>query len=149
MFPTLYLVAILLILVACYFWYVSERSLARLKKRLDENSNTSLYQPQFRCVVISADVDSCCKEVLKYQSRSLLLNNAPALPLLDCDAIKCNCTFLHNDDRRMGVARRDKQSTRGELIYTNERPVKEKRMAKDRRSASIRELLLPRYRMFG
>jgi hypothetical protein len=149
MFPTLYLVAILLILVACYFWYVSERSLARLKKNLDENSNTSLYQPQFRCVVISADVDSCCKEVGKYQSTPLLLNNAPTLPLLDCDAIKCNCTFMHNDDRRMGIARRDKQSAQGELTYANKRPVKEKRMAKDRRSASIQELLLPRYRIFG
>ncbi len=148
MFPTLFLVIIVLILVACYFWYVSERSLARLKKALDENSDVTLFQPQFRCVVISSDFDSC-KEVRKYQSTPLLVNNAPTLPLHGCDAIKCNCTFMHHDDRRMEVARRDKQDTKGELIYANRRMVKEKRMTKDRRRASIQEFLLPKYRTFS
>jgi hypothetical protein len=144
MFPTLYLVFIVLILVACYFWYVSERSLARLKRALSESSNTKLFQPQFRCVVISPDVDSC-KEVLRYQFKPLLVNNAPSLPLHGCDATKCNCTFMHHDDRRMEVVRRDMQDSKGELIYANKHPIKEKRTTKDRRRASIQEYLLPKY----
>jgi hypothetical protein len=148
MFPALYLVIILLILVACYFWCVSEISLARLKKALDENSDATLFQSQFRCVVISPDFVAC-KEVRGYQSTPLLVNNAPTLPLPGCDAIKCNCTFMHYDDRRMEVARRDKQATKQELIYANRRVVKEKRMTKDRRRASIQEFLLPKYRAFS
>ena len=142
MFLLFNLVIIALILVACCFWCASEISLARLKKALDENADAPLFQPQFKCVVISICAHPC-KKARDYQSKPILANAAPSLPLQGCNAITCKCSFLRYDDRRMGTDRRDKQDEKRTLIYAN------KRLLKDRRRASIKEFLLPKYRKFS
>jgi hypothetical protein len=142
MFLLLNLVIIAIILVACCVWYVSEKSATRLKKALDEDADAPLFQSQFKCVVISLCAHPC-KKARDYQSKPILANAIPSLPLQGCNAITCQCSFLSYDDRRMGMDRRDKQDGKRTLIYAN------KRLLKDRRRASIKEFLLPKYRTFG
>jgi hypothetical protein len=142
MFPPLHLVIIVLVLVACCIWYMSERSAARLKKALDENTDTPLFQSPFKCVVIHPCAHSC-KQARAYQAKPILGNNLPALPLQDCDAIACECSFLPQEDRRMGMDRREKQDAKRTSNYAN------KRVFRDRRRASIQEFLLPKYRTFN
>lgn len=139
MLVLLKIAVIVLILVACCVWYVSERSATRLKKALDDNAAGPLFQSQFKCVVVNLCAHPC-KKAREYQSKPILAKDAPSLPLQDCNAITCQCSFLRYDDRRMGTDRRDKQDEKWALIYAN------KRLLIDRRRASIQEFLLPKYR---
>jgi hypothetical protein len=38
--------------------------------------------------------------------RRFLATAAPRLPLPDCNALECNCRFIHHEDRRSGKERR-------------------------------------------
>ena len=136
----LYIIVIALILVACLFWYTSERSIAKLKKALDNDANSPIFESPFKCVVIKAGAHPC-KNARDYQTKPILANDAPKLPLQGCNAITCQCSFERHDDRRTGADRRDKQDARRALIYANNR------ILKDRRRVSIQEFLLPKYRM--
>jgi hypothetical protein len=142
MLVLLNIVIIALILVACCFWYVSEKSLAKLKKALDDDADAPLFQSQFKCVVIKLCAHPC-KKAREFQSKPILANDAPSLPMQGCNAITCKCSFERHDDRRIGVDRRDKQDERRTLIYAN------KRLLRDRRRASIQEFLLPKYRTYS
>lgn len=133
----------IVLLVLC-IWLVSLLSEARLKKALARQADESLFTPQFRCVLFSAGSHSC-KSALAFQTKPILINNAPSLPLQDCNAEKCTCSLLKYDDRRTGTDRRDREvlDKRRKSVYAN------KRRLKDRRKASIREFLLPKYRSFS
>ncbi len=137
----LYIIVIALILVACFFWYVSEKSIAKLKKALDEDVNNPLFESPFKCVTIRPCTHPC-KSARDMQAKPILAKDAPTLPLQSCNAITCKCSFERHEDRRMGTDRRDKQDARRALIYAN------KRIVKDRRRASIQEFLLPKYRTY-
>ena len=91
---TLDLIIVAIILLALCFWLVSFISEASLKKTLQEESDESLFAPQFKCVVFSAGDDSC-KSALAYQTKPILLSNAPELPLKGCDVEKYT-QFLTN-----------------------------------------------------
>jgi len=137
----LYIIIIALFLVACFFWYASERSIAKLKKALEQDANNALFESPFKCVMIKLCTHPC-KNAKELQTKSLLAKDAPTLPLLGCNAITCKCSFERHEDRRMGTDRRDKEDARRALIYIN------KRTLKDRRRASIQEFLLPKYRIY-
>lgn len=141
---TLDLIAIAIVLMALCFWLVALISEARFKKALQKASDSSLYESQFRCVVFSAG-NHACKSALAFQTKPILMNNAPILPLQDCKAEKCTCTLVKYDDRRTGTDRRDLEvlDKRRRSAYAN------KRLLKDRRRESIREFLLPKYRSFS
>lgn len=138
------LIIVAIILLALCFWLVSHLSEAHLKKTIQKESDVSLYTPQFSCVIFSSG-NHACKSALAYQTKPILLNDAPELPLRGCDAKKCGCSLLQFDDRRTGTDRREMQvlDERRKLAYAN------KRMLKDRRRASIRDFLLPQYRTFS
>lgn len=136
-----YIIIITLILVACFFWYASERSISKLKKALEEDANNALFEPPFKCVMIKLCTHPC-KSARDYQTKPILAKDAPTLPLIGCNAIKCKCSFELREDRRMSTDRRDKQDARRALIYIN------KRTLKDRRRSSIQEFILPKYRMY-
>lgn len=137
----LYIIVIALILVACCFWYASERSIAKLKKALEDDANNPLFESPFKCVMIKLCTHPC-KNARDYQTKPILAKDAPTLPLPGCNAITCKCSFERHDDRRMGTDRRDKEDARRALIYIN------KRTLKDRRRDSIQEFLLPKYRTY-
>ena len=136
-------IAAIILLIFC-MWLVSKLSEARLKKTIARESDQSLFNPQFRCVVFSAG-DRSCKNALAFQTTPILVSNAPALPLQGCNAEKCSCSLLRHDDRRTGFERRDMELLDKERksVYAN------KRRLKDRRRASIQEFLLPKYRYFN
>jgi len=137
------LIILAIILLALCFWLVTRLSEARLKKTIQKESDASLYMPQFSCVIFSPGNDSC-KSALAYQTKPILISNAPELPLRGCNAENCACSLLQYDDRRTGTDRRDREvlDEKRRLAYAN------KRMLKDRRRASIKEFLLPQYRSF-
>jgi hypothetical protein len=141
---TIDLIAIAVILLVLCFWLVTLRAEARLKKALQKQSDNSLYESQFKCVLFSAG-DQACKSAIAFQTKPLLIKNAPSLPLQGCNAEKCACSLLQHDDRRSGKDRRDLEvlDKRRKSIYAN------KRQLKDRRRDSIREFLLPKYRSFS
>ena len=141
---TVDLIAIAIILMALCFWLVALTSEARLKKTLQKAFDASLYEPQFRCVLFNAG-DHSCKSALAYQTKPILIKDAPELPLKGCDAEKCACSLLRYDDRRTGKDRRDMEvlDKGRRSAYAN------KRLLKDRRRSSIREFLLPKYRSFS
>jgi hypothetical protein len=141
---TIDLIAIAVILLVLCFWLVTLRAEARLKKALQKQSDNSLYESQFKCVLFSAG-DQACKSAIAFQTKPLLIKNAPNLPLQGCNAKKCACSLLQHDDRRSGKDRRDLEilDKRRKSIYAN------KRQLKDRRRDSIREFLLPKYRSFS
>jgi hypothetical protein len=138
------LIILAIILLALSFWFISLVSEARLKKTILKESDDSLYKSQFRCVIFSPG-NHACKSALAYQTKPILIDSAPELPLRSCDAEKCGCSLLQFDDRRTGNDRRDMEvlDEKRRLAYAN------KRMLKDRRRASIREFLLPQYRSFS
>jgi hypothetical protein len=137
------LIVLAIILLGLCFWLVTKISEARLKKTLQKESDESLFTPQFRCVVFSAG-NHACANALAYQTKPILISNAPELPLLGCSAEKCACSLVQYDDRRTGKDRRDMEmlDARRKSAHAN------KRLLKDRRRASIREFLLPKYRTF-
>ncbi len=138
------LIVIAIILLAICFWLVAFKSEARFKKSLQKLSDNSLYESQFKCVLFNAG-NNPCKLALKFEITPILIKNTPSLPLHGCNAQKCSCSLLQHDDRRTGNDRRDKEvlDKRRKSIYAN------KRLLKDRRRASIREFLLPQYRVFS
>ena len=138
------LVIVAIIFLVFCLWLVSKLSEARLKKVIAKESDQSLFNPQFRCVVFSAG-DHSCKIALAFQTTPILLNSAPVLPLQGCNAENCTCSLLKYDDRRTGLERRDMEllDKKRKSVYAN------KRRLKDRRRASIREFLLPKYRYFN
>lgn len=141
---TLDLVVIVIILLASCFWLVSKISEASLKKTIQKESDESLFTSQFKCVLFSAGDDSC-KSALGYQTKPILISNAPELPLKGCNAKNCTCSLLQHDDRRTGNDRRDMEA----LDKRRKSAYADKRLLKDRRRASIREFLLPQYRTFS
>jgi hypothetical protein len=138
---TLDLIALAVILLALCFWLVSIRSEARLKKIIVKYTDESLYKPQFKCVLFSAS-NNACKTALAFQTKPILISNAPSLPLQGCQAEKCECSLLQQDDRRTGNDRRDMEA----LDKKRKSAYKNKRLLKDRRRDSIQEFLLPKYR---
>ncbi len=63
-------------------------------------------EPDFHAVGIkSAGEDQSCDVVLALRGQRFLSAEAPALPLPDCDAVECSCTYRHYDDRRSSSRR--------------------------------------------
>ncbi|MDX1914768.1 MAG: hypothetical protein SFU55_04220 [Methylophilus sp.] len=131
------LIATFVIAIA-FLWYKQQQSELRLK-RLLLDSEAKLSKSLFRCVKIDAG-NHACQFAMSYQNKPILVDQAPVLPLQGCDVARCQCQFLRFDDRREGGDRREKQSKddRRAMIYA------EKRLIKDRRKSSIRQLL-PNY----
>lgn len=138
---TVDLIAIAIILLALCFWLVSKLSEARLKKTIQKQTDASLYEPQFKCVVFSPS-SKACKFALAYSSKPILLSSAPNIPLNGCREENCTCRLLQLDDRRSGIDRRDSESLDEKIKLAKAN----KRRLKDRRRESIREFLLPKYR---
>jgi hypothetical protein len=132
-----------LIVVAIILIAISFKSEAKLKKTLEKVSDTTLFLPQFRCVVFKACSNSC-RRALEFHTKPILIANAPKLPLQGCFAEKCECSLLQYDDRRTGKDRRDAE----ELINKRRLAYANKRLLRDRRRASIQEFLLPQHRAY-
>ncbi|HAF01064.1 MAG TPA: hypothetical protein DCO68_08070 [Methylophilaceae bacterium] len=126
------------VIAIAFLWYKQQQSELRLKQLLLD-SEAKLSKSLFRCVKIDAG-NHACQFAIAYQNKPILVDQAPVLPLPGCDVVRCQCQFLRFDDRREGRDRREKQSKddRRAMIYA------EKRLIKDRRKSSLRQLF-PNY----
>ena len=51
--------------------------------------------------------NNACEAARKMEGRRFLSSAAPRIPLPDCDALECNCKFIHHKDRRAADDRRN------------------------------------------
>jgi len=72
------------------------------KKPADNGIN---HKSRFRGVQIDANGDDCCSAVKALKGKRFLSNNVPMLPLDECDAAECRCTYQLFDDRRTDTRR--------------------------------------------
>jgi hypothetical protein len=60
---------------------------------------------EFRGVEVIPDANGCCKAVEALAGRRLLADEAPQLPMSDCDKPSCECRFQQYSDRRTDLRR--------------------------------------------
>ncbi len=60
---------------------------------------------EYRGVEVIPDPKACCKAVEALAGRRLLADEAPQLPLPDCDLATCECRFQQYSDRRTDLRR--------------------------------------------
>jgi hypothetical protein len=61
-------------------------------------------RPSFHAVSIRMNGPGCAS-ARSISRQRFLANEAPRLPLLECDRANCNCSYVHFDDRRRGERR--------------------------------------------
>ena len=122
----------LILVIALYF----------RRKRIDAKTErpeaikriaTSKSSP-YHAVSITFDKNACpaAKEMA---GRRFLSTAAPRLPLPECSALQCNCTFKHHGDRRAGKDRRSPFSAGGLSSATGSFE-QEQRKGSDRRKSA-------------
>ena len=83
----------------------------RLTARLRSDAQDEIYRERrsgysastpFHAVSIHPEASSC-SAVKAVQSRRFLSEDAPGLPLPQCDQSVCGCTYKHHGDRRSGA----------------------------------------------
>ena len=78
--------------------------------RPDQQQKTSAKPTsKFHAVSIKYK-NTACDAAKKMAGRRFLSSAAPRIPLPDCDALECNCKFIHHKDRRSADDRRNPYS---------------------------------------
>ena len=94
------------------------------KQRKKRVQQVALEDPAFRAVEIKPG-SNACEAARELQGEIFLSRDAPLTPLQDCTAQKCNCKYVHYEDRRQEFDRRDPLEagwrTREALGETNRR----------------------------
>ncbi len=97
-------VVILILLVAVAAWYVRRRRSETATAEADEPALTSTSE--FHAVSLRFPKNACAAAKALAGQR-FLAAAAPRLPLPECDAPQCGCSFKHHEDRRSGEDRRN------------------------------------------
>lgn len=80
-----------------------------LWQRSKTRSKATTRRVSYRCVGVQpADPVVACEVVKSMSGRRFLPGQAPNLPLAGCSAARCNCKYVHFDDRRSGERREDR-----------------------------------------
>ena len=80
---------------------IGKRSSAKKPAKKQSDSSKSRY----RAVQIHSQARDACAAVQALAGRRFLSDEVPKLPLEDCDAAECRCTYRLYDDRRADVRR--------------------------------------------
>ena len=97
------------------------------------SARTGAYRTPFAAVEIAC-TSGACVAVQKVKGKRLLTNEAPFLPLADCDdPLFCRCRYRHHADRRAGPRRK----AEGALPSGPVRMGAERRMQTDRRRSGL------------
>ncbi len=89
---------LLALAVVLVFWLVKNR------KRSNTENESGPQPSPFHCVSITLGAGAC-QTAKTLKGARFLSAEAPLLPLVSCDASRCNCTFMHHADRRRGDRR--------------------------------------------
>ena len=79
--------------------------------RADAQSD-NLDDTRWRSVKIAPGA-ARCEYASILSGKVFLLSEAPPLPLVNCNQTDCSCRYIHLDDRRSGIDRRDGPDTPG------------------------------------
>lgn len=91
---------------------------------------------RFRAVSLQCDTGACDAALALGNKRFLPADLGP-LPLADCNSPKCNCTYVHHDDRRSAEGdKRAPSALSTDLYHTSGKP--ERRTRKGRRESDFR-----------
>ena len=77
----------------------------RSAKSEQDNAAKNERRTRFRGVEIIPGEDGCCGAVAALGGKRMLSHEAPKLPLAECTAAECSCTYRLFDDRRSEVRR--------------------------------------------
>ena len=127
--PLIGVIALLII-----WLYLRRRQAKRLELELEADRRQrrkAAAKTSYHAVSIRID-GSACEAAKALSGTRLLSNQAPMLPLPECDAAECNCRFAHHDDRRSGKDRRTPFGSGGMAAATG-RYEQERRQGSDRR----------------
>lgn len=130
---TITIVAITIAAIITYNWYLKNVRIDALKAKRSQKPKVKAIKPsqttsQYRCVVM-VNTELGCQAAKKLQSKLMLMNEAPVLPLSKCDKKKCNCRYKRYEDRRM----HDRRSTLSGASSIIARAQRNKRHQSDRR----------------
>lgn len=75
------------------------------KKSGQAETRKSESASRFRGVEIIPGEDGCCGAAAAFNGKRMLSHEVPKLPLADCTAVECRCTYKLFDDRRTDVRR--------------------------------------------
>jgi hypothetical protein len=59
----------------------------------------------YRAVSVRAGPESC-QAAKQFGKKRFLSSRAPRIPLPECTCATCTCSYIHHDDRRTGIDRR-------------------------------------------
>ena len=128
-----YLVVIVVLLIAIW-WLIRKRREAQ-----PDNEAPAARQRKkptaYHAVSIKFSANAC-NAAKAMAGRRFLASAAPRIPLPDCDALECNCQFVHHDDRRSG---KDRRSPFAPAARMGGLGGQEQRAGKDRRRASAND----------
>ncbi len=110
--------------------------------------STSKHEPksedtgkgEYSAVTIYFGKSDACPAVMRIFGQRFLGEDAPALPLFDCTAEVCSCTFRHYDDRRAGLRRAEERGFFQRLYEGIEKRVRQRgRRAEDTFSDTVEQ----------
>jgi len=130
-----YLIIIPIVLFSVYYWYTKHyridalRKIRSLRAKPKPNIKKTVH-PDFRCVVIKPKANACYS-ALQQSAAPVLMHEASALPLITCNARKCDCSYERFDDRRMVARRNDLHGAEQYMIAHKSRRQKLDRRKKE------------------
>ena len=81
----------------------------RSKRHEDQSASSAVENgsraTNFRGVQVNIDPESCCEAAKAISGKRFLEANTPMLPLAECDANDCRCTYKRFGDRRTETRR--------------------------------------------
>lgn len=135
------LIIIPVLLFSTYYWYIKYHRIDALRKKRTPKAKPKpvrqkSVQPDFRCVIIKSN-ELACHSAQQLKTVTILMHEATALPLKDCDAEKCNCRYERCNDRRIGMRRSDSHGAEQFMITQKSRRQKLDRRKKEAAHSNI------------
>lgn len=128
-------VLLLLVVGLLIAWYFYRQGLDRPEERQERRISPALKKSARYHAVSVKPGAYACSAANNIAGQRFLAAEAPSLPLPDCDAAKCECHFIHHDDRRAGKDRRSPFTSGGMAAATGTFSG-ERRKGEDRRGDS-------------
>jgi hypothetical protein len=87
--------------MALFSWFKRAKSAGPAAAGLEQAQKA----PRYNAVEIVPREDACCEAVRAVAGQRFLPEEAPLVPLPDCDEPNCDCTYRRFDDRRNDIRR--------------------------------------------
>ncbi|WP_438970895.1 hypothetical protein [Methylophaga sp.] len=125
----LYLLLIPVLLLIIWFW--PEQRDSNTSGRGNDETDDDNTRYRYHAVSVQA-CSHACDAAMRLNGKRFLANEVTPLPLVGCEASKCQCTYKHYADRRQDYDRRH-VSVAMEHIYSKQ----EHRKGRDRRQQHV------------